>query len=148
MTQKRYVTWHAIHSDAVRLSQMLPKKEWEGMLVITRGGLVPAGLVAGQLNIKRVDTISLESYTDQHTQGELRVLKPAQSKNIGNGLGWLLIDDLVDTGASVRLVKALFPKIHVGVLYAKEAGLKEADTFVEKVSEWIVFPWELSEPHV
>jgi xanthine phosphoribosyltransferase len=64
----------------------------------------------------------------------------------GDGTGWLVIDDLVDTGATMRIVREILPKAHVGVLYAKPVGRPLADSFVAEFPQesWIDFPWEMT----
>ena len=47
---------------------------------ITRGGLVPATIVARELGVRMIDTVCVVSY-DHQTQGELRLLKGAVGAN-------------------------------------------------------------------
>jgi xanthine phosphoribosyltransferase len=56
----------------------------------------------------------------------------------------LLLDDLVDTGTTARVVRALLPKAHFATVYAKPAGKPMVDTFITEVSQdtWILFPWD------
>ena len=74
-------------------------------------------------------------------QGSVQVLKSVP----GDGEGFLLIDDLVDTGGTARVVRALVPKAHFAALYAKPAGRAFVDTFVKefKQNKWIYFPWDI-----
>ncbi|MBT7892582.1 MAG: xanthine phosphoribosyltransferase, partial [Deltaproteobacteria bacterium] len=86
------------------------------------------------------DTICITTY-DEQSQGEPEVLK----KFDGDGEGYLLIDDLVDTGATARIVKEMVPKAHFATVYAKPAGRPLVDTFITEVSQdtWIRFPWDM-----
>src|SRR5512140_842882 len=103
------ISWPELHRDARYLSRVLHDLgEWKGIIAITRGGLVPAALVARELEIRLIDTVCVVSYgqeaaggAEQH-QGELHWLKGVE----GDGDGWLLIDDLVDTGTTARAVRA------------------------------------------
>ncbi|MBL9036566.1 MAG: xanthine phosphoribosyltransferase, partial [Rhodospirillaceae bacterium] len=63
----------------------------------------------------------------------------------GDGTGWLIIDDLVDTGKTAKYVRDLLPKAHFATIYAKPAGKPVVDTFVTEVSQdtWIYFPWDI-----
>ena len=56
----------------------------------------------------------------------------------------LIVDDLVDTGATARLVRDLLPEAHVAAVYAKPQGRPLVDTFITEVSQdtWIFFPWD------
>ena len=88
-----------------------------GIVAITRGGLVPAHIIARELDIRVIDTVCISSYDDQ-TQREADVLKSVA----GDGAGWLIVDDLVDTGATGRIVREMLPKAHFATVYAKPAG--------------------------
>ena len=112
---------------------------WTGIVAITRGGLVPASIIARELEIRLVDTVCISSY-DYQQQGEIKVLKsPVIDRS-----GLLLIDDLVDTGKTARVVKNLLPEAHFATVYAKPAGRPLVDTFITEVSQdtWILFPWD------
>jgi len=62
----------------------------------------------------------------------------------GTGEGWLIVDDLVDTGRTGRLVREMLPKAHFATVYAKPAGRSVVDTYITEVSQdtWILFPWD------
>jgi hypoxanthine phosphoribosyltransferase len=144
LTAKRNlpVSWDDIHRDARALSRRLAALgPFRGIVAVTRGGLVPAALVARELDIRLIDTVCVASYDDR-AQGPAKVvvLKALD----GDGAGLLLIDDLVDTGETARVVRDLLPKAHFATLYAKPAGRPLVDTFLTEVSQdtWIVFPWE------
>ena len=146
------VSWVELHRDSRYLSEVLHAKgPWKGIIAVTRGGLVPAALVARELDIRLVDTICVTSYdagTDGNTsgapaqrQGEVQVLKGVA----GDGDGYLLIDDLVDTGRTAQAVRRLLPKAYFATLYAKPTGRPIVDTFVKefKQNKWIHFPWDI-----
>jgi xanthine phosphoribosyltransferase len=137
------ISWDQIQRDAALLAERLVRLgPFEGIVAVARGGMVPAALISRSLGIRRVETISAVTY-DGETMGEPELLN--FPKNAGNGEGWLIIDDLVDTGTTMRIVRALLPKAHVGVLYAKPVGRPLADTFVREFPQdsWIDFPWEM-----
>ena len=139
--QKTYpISWEQLHRDSKALAwRLLEMQAWKGIVAITRGGLVPASIIARELEIRLVDTICISSY-DYQQQGETQVLKSPETESEG----WLLIDDLVDTGKTARIVKNLLPKTHFATVYAKPAGRPVVDTFITEVSQdtWILFPWD------
>jgi xanthine phosphoribosyltransferase len=96
--------------------------------------------VARELDIRLVDTVCVSSYDWQDQRGEVEVLKGMQD----DGQGWLLIDDLVDTGATAKTVRDMLPKAHFASIYAKPQGRPLVDTFITEVSQdtWILFPWD------
>jgi xanthine phosphoribosyltransferase len=139
---RRYfpVSWEELHRDARALSWRLAERgPFEGIVAVTRGGLVPAHIVARELDIRLIDTICVSSY-DTEVQRPPEVLKGVQ----GDGAGWLIVDDLVDTGQTGRVVREMLPEAHFATVYAKPAGRPVVDTFVTEVSQdtWILFPWD------
>jgi len=146
-TDEIVVSWPELHRDARYLSQQLHGiGSWKGIIAITRGGLVPAALVARELEIRLIDTICVSSYSAAsggaaQQQAGVQVIKGVP----GDGTDYLLIDDLVDTGKTAQLVRQLLPKAHFATLYAKPAGRPFVDTCVKefKQSKWIFFPWDI-----
>jgi xanthine phosphoribosyltransferase len=81
------------------------------------------------------------TYQDE-TRGDPIVTKPAAAA--GDGTGFLIVDDLVDSGTTARVVRGLLPKAHFTCVYAKPEGRPNVDSFVTEVSQdtWILFPWD------
>ena len=140
------VSWEEMHRNgkalAWRLLDATPDGGWKGIIGITRGGLVPACIVARELDVKLVETLCISSY-DHKDQRGADVLKVPE--NAGDGTGWLVVDDLVDTGNTFKIAREIMPKAHYACVYAKPAGVATADTFITEVSQdtWIHFPWDL-----
>jgi xanthine phosphoribosyltransferase len=114
---------------------------------VTRGGLVPAAIVARELGIRLIETVCVASYS-HITQGELKVLKDVARSIVaiggGRGKGVLIVDDLVDTGKTAKVVRDILPEAHFATVYAKPMGRPMVDTFITEVSQdtWIYFPWD------
>ncbi|MDE2374858.1 MAG: xanthine phosphoribosyltransferase [Hyphomicrobiales bacterium] len=143
------VSWDQFHRDSRALAWRLNGAgPFEAIVCITRGGLVPAAIVARELGIKLIETICVSSYTGT-SQGELSVLKTVAQSIIarggGEGARVLLVDDLVDTGKTATVVRAIVPRAHLATVYAKPMGRPLVDTFVTEVSQdtWIYFPWDM-----
>ena len=137
------VSWEELHRTSKALAwRLLELGPFEGLIAVTRGGLVPAAIVARELEIRLIDTACISSYAGNE-RGKLDVLKP--SPLAGDGSGWLIVDDLVDTGETAKALKLMLPKAHLATVYAKPAGRPLVDTFVTEVSQdtWIFFPWDL-----
>ncbi len=145
------VSWEELHRTAKALAwRLLEEPKFDGVIAITRGGLVPAAIVARELEIRVVDTLSAISYhdnsaekLDEKQRETVQIVKaPSYTKT---GKNWLIVDDLVDTGETAKAVRALLPKAHFATVYAKPAGRPLVDTFVTEVSQatWIYFPWDL-----
>ena len=143
------VSWDQFHRDARALAWRLNGSgPFRAIVCVTRGGLVPAAIVARELNVRLIETVCVASYHDYQSQGSLQVLKGVASNIVeignGSGQGVLIVDDLVDTGNTAKVVRELLPKAHFATVYAKPMGRPLVDTFVTEVSQdtWIYFPWD------
>ena len=150
-----HVSWDQIHRDSRALAWRLDKHgpgaggSWKAVVAITRGGMAPAMIVARELDIRTVDTISVKSYHHQ-AQGEAEVLKAPDAAMMGDGTGILIVDDLVDSGKTLEMVRRLDPQAHFATVYAKPKGRAQVDTFITEVSQdtWIFFPWDMAMQYV
>ena len=145
------VSWEEMHRNGRALAWRLldiaknSGTEWKGIVAITRGGLVPACIVARELEVLVVETFCISSY-DVKDQGTAQILKMPGDAGDTGGEGWLVVDDLVDTGGTFKIVREHLPNAHYACLYAKPKGVPTVDTFITEVSQdtWIHFPWDLS----
>ncbi len=150
-SQKAFpVSWDQFHRDARALAWRLSGEgPFEAIVCITRGGLVPAAIVARELGTRLIETVCVASYLDYKNQSELTVLKdvsPAvRALGDGQGKGVLVVDDLTDTGKTAKIVRDMLPHAHFATVYAKPAGRPMVHTFVTEVSQdtWIYFPWDM-----
>ncbi len=135
------VSWEELHRNAKALAwRLIDKGPWKGIIAVTRGGLVPAAIISRELEVRLIDTVCVSTY-DHKNQREAMVLKAVE----GDGEGWLIVDDLVDTGKTAVIVRKMLPKAHFATVYAKPAGRPLVDTFITEVSQdtWIFFPWDV-----
>jgi len=146
------VTWDQLHRDARALAwRLMDKGPFIGIVAITRGGLIPAAIIARELDVRLVESVSIVVYAaegsgtladEQRKSATPKVIKPPAAA--GDGTGFLIVDDLVDTGATARVVRGLLPQAHFAAVYAKPAGRDVVESFVTEVSQdtWILFPWD------
>ena len=148
LAEKAYpVSWEQFHRDCRALTWRLAEVgPFKALVCITRGGLVPAAIVARELEIKMIETICIASYHSYTEQGSLTILKGiSEEMKADGGANVLIIDDLVDTGKTAKVVRELLPKAHFATVYAKPMGRPLVDTFVTEVSQdtWIYLPWDM-----
>ena len=143
------VSWDQFHRDTRALTWRLASAgPFEAIVCVTRGGLVPAAIVARELDIRVIETVCVVSYQWQVQQAELNILKgisdTVRAIGGGRGKGVLIVDDLVDTGKTARVVRELLPDAHFATVYAKPMGRPLVDTFITEVSQdtWIFVPWD------
>ena len=141
------VTWSDFHRDARLLAARLADVgTFSAIVAVSRGGLIPAAIVARELGVRIVDTVSVASYVAETAQGAVRLLKPVAPEILALPREKLLfIDDLADTGATARALRAMAPGAHLGALYAKPRGAPLLDTFIREAPHdcWVYFPWDL-----
>lgn len=148
-TTERYhktvsITWEHLQSDCRALAWKLlsVRKDWSRIVAIARGGLVPAAIIARELNIRVVDTVCISSYTLRNQSDSVDILKRPDLAEMDET--WMIVDDLVDTGRTAGEVRKMFPDIHFATVYAKPEGRPLVDTFITEFSQdtWILFPWD------
>ncbi|SLN13326.1 Xanthine phosphoribosyltransferase [Pseudoruegeria aquimaris] len=149
-----HISWDQIHRDSRALAWRLDGQgpddgAWKAIVAITRGGMAPAMIVARELDVRVIDTISVKSY-DKQTRMDAKVLKAPDAELMGDGTGVLIVDDLVDSGKTLELVREMYPNAHFATVYAKPKGRPMVDTYITEVSQdtWIFFPWDMALQYV
>lgn len=142
MSNKLVITWDSMQTYTRQLAQrLLPASQWQGIIAVSRGGLVPAAILARELGLRYVDTVCISTYDHDH-QREMRLLKKAE----GDGAGFLIVDDLVDTGGTAEAIRGLYPKGKFVTICAKPAGKHLVDEYIVDVAQdcWIEQPWDMA----
>ncbi len=135
------VTWQILHQDVRKLATLLAPYNFKGIVAVARGGLVPAGILAKECNIRLVETACIGSCDERVHAPEARVIK-AFSRD--EGKDWLVVDDMTATGRTAALLRTMLPKAHIAVLYAKAQGMPQVHSYVAEVPQdsWLLFPWD------
>ena len=135
-----FPTYEEMHEKAVKLGHLIKSKNinFDKMVVVSRGGFVPAAVVAYTLGIQDVDIVSIQSCIHREA-GKAIVHRAPKTEEIV-----LVIDDIVDKGGTAKALKEYMPNMHLAVIYAKPRGLPLASTYVEEITQdtWPVFPWD------
>ena len=146
----KFVTWPEVHRDTKLLvRQLFAIGSWKVIIAVTRGGLVPATILAREMEIRMVDTLCIAAYDEQRSKS-IEVIKTPHMACAEKGEGWLLVDDLVDTGRTMKTARELLPKSHVATVYAKPMGKPYVETFVHEVPQdvWVFFPWDTEAQYI
>ncbi|MCM2344268.1 MAG: xanthine phosphoribosyltransferase [Alphaproteobacteria bacterium] len=145
---EKFVTWDEIQGRCLELARQILQtgKTYKKILVITRGGMFPAGILARELDIRHIETVCIDTY-DSQTRGEPVLLKePAAdyTKNV------LVVDDLVDTGATLTMLRGMLTDSLVVTIFAKPEGEALVDLYHEKIEQniWVRFPWDTYRQYV
>ena len=137
-----HLGWEELHRDTRTLARQLladNRYPWRGIISIARGGLIPGAILARELDLRVVDTLCIASY-DHDQQQPPAILKQVD----GDGAGYLLVDDLVDTGNTARIARQLLPAATFVTVYAKPAGQALTEYHVRSFPQdtWLHFPWD------
>ncbi|MDD1783445.1 xanthine phosphoribosyltransferase [Enterovibrio sp. ZSDZ35] len=141
MSNKFVITWDNMQMYTRQLAEkLLPADQWTGIIAVSRGGLVPAAILARELGLRHVDTVCISSYDHDH-QRDMQVLKKAD----GDGEGFIVVDDLVDTGGTAEVIREMYPKAKFVTVCAKPAGKHLVDDYVVDIAQdcWIEQPWDM-----
>src|SRR5262249_23642955 len=142
------VSWDQFHRDSRALAWRLSGAgPFEAVGCINPGGLLPAAIVGRELRIPVIRTVCVAGL-DPPRQAGWKILKDVAASVIARGgsggAGVLIVDDLVDTGQTAKVVRGILPRAHLAAVYAKPMGRPMVDTFITEVSQdtWIYFPWD------
>lgn len=148
-SKDKYVSWDEIQFLCRGLAERIHAAHPDiiSMLAITRGGLFPAGILARELNIRQIETVGIESYADNKEQGQIRLLKPFSSDYAENVL---VVDDLADTGNTLKYLSKTLKNPIVTTLFVKPEGKGLVHFYAEEVPQttWVRFPWDTGRSYV
>ena len=149
MPNFRYISWSEYGNLAEALAEKVRAtgRRYDLVVGIARGGIPVAMVVSDHLDVK-IDFVNVKSYNDIGKRTPPRILSTLTEGVAGKNV--LLVDDLVDQGDTMAFMKKYLmdqkPKsLDTAVMFKKPWSKAEPDYFLETVSEWIVFPFELGE---
>lgn len=143
MVEKIFVHWEEFHQDVKHLANKIKKEniKYNKIIAVSRGGLVPAGILAYELDISNCHSINVSTYSN-YTQNKVEKLEIVEDLGIVDE-NTLVVDDLSDTGQTFRLLRNRFPQARFVAVYSKPAGLEAVDVYAREFPDnWIVFPWD------
>lgn len=144
MTTKIYIKWDDFHQHTKKLCQKIKASgEYNQIIAISRGGLIPAGIIAYELNIRNSQAINISSYDNGYNRrADEQIELAIDAKMVDERT--LIVDDLSDSGRTFKILREIYPQAKYVTVYAKEKGAPMVDIFSEPMpDEWIVFPWDI-----
>lgn len=139
-----YLSWEEVKEMCLTLKRKCDqhRSSWKGLLIVTRGGLVPGAFLSQFMNIKTIRVIGVASYAHAK-QGKLKKFYHPQDITDG-GKGWLVVDEICDTGETLKYIRTLYPHAFYASMVVKPKGKRQVDVYASESDQdtFIVFPWE------
>lgn len=146
MKTKLSLSWEEIEHWSDRLAEKIsadcPDLSQATLIAISRGGLVPAQLIAYKLNIRDIRLMKLVSYNENDIRAEIQDIS---TDRLFDGSCVYIIDDLADSGATIKYVRKKFPSARICTLLKKTCCTEHPDICIREDIDkdcWIVFPWD------
>jgi uncharacterized protein len=150
LTNERYL--HLTWMDVQRLSEKLADQIAESgfrpdiIVAVSRGGFDPARILSDELNIRSLASLQVIYYAGIRERNDKPQVKYPLNADI-SGLNVLVVDDVADSGNSLKVVKeyidSLGPRVvKMATLHHKPWSTFEPDFYAESVDKWIIYPWE------
>jgi hypoxanthine phosphoribosyltransferase len=144
-------TWNQLYTMLLYQTKKIQADGYKPDIIvgIARGGIVPARILSDLLETKDLTTIQIEYYKGINQTKDEPSLKQCLDLQL-TGKTVLLVDDISDSGSSLRLGKKHLKQngakeIKIATLYAKPTSITKPDYFEKRTSNWIVFPWDIKE---
>ena len=144
-------TWNQVYDMLLNLAEKIRKNGFKPDIIVgvSRGGWPPARVLSDLLDNPNLANVRAEFYLGvAETKGEPTLTQPVSVVVAGKKV--LIVDEVADTGKSLKLVKEHIIKegateVKVATVYYKPWSIIMPDYYEKETSRWIVFPWEIKE---
>jgi len=144
-------TWERIYELLLNLASKIRNSDFKPDVIvgISRGGWPPARIMSDLLENPELANVKAEFYLGvAKTKGEPVITQPVSVSVRGKKV--LVVDDVADTGKSLRLVRTHLrqqgaAEVKIATIYYKPWSIVKPDWYERETSRWVVFPWERKE---
>lgn len=146
---KVHLGWNDVQECVSRIIAQLDT-DYDCMLVVTRGGLVPACLISEQIDLRNILVAAVMFYTgvDQRLESPIFLQFPADPLLAGKKV--LVVDDVWDSGRTIMAVKTRIEEAQgrptTAVLHFKPTRSQfpnvRPDVYGKESGDWLVYPWD------
>jgi hypoxanthine phosphoribosyltransferase len=146
---RRDISWTDVGRMVATLLAELPR-DFDNILVVTRGGMVPACLISERTGIRNILCAAVVFYEGSEQKYATPMFVQFPEDHQVKGRRVLVIDDVWDSGSTVVAVRdrlrAAGATVEVCVLHWKPAHSRfpadKPDHYAEQTDGWIVYPWD------
>jgi len=144
-------SWEQIYKMLIEIADRIRRNGFEPDVIVgvSRGGWAPARVMSDLLENPELANVKAEFYLGvAETKGEPVITQPVSTSVEGKKV--LVMDDVADTGKSLRLVKTHLldedaTDVKIATIYYKPWSVLTPDYYMKKTKSWIIFPWERKE---
>jgi hypoxanthine phosphoribosyltransferase len=143
------VTWEDLDRMVAGLAERLLSEHFDVMLAITRGGLVPAGMLAYRLKIRNILVAAVEFYDDHGQPGPHPTFLQFPADPLLRGQRILVVDEVWDSGTTIHAVTERIRQaggdpttavLHWKPKHSVVPG--EPDVHAVTTDAWVVYPFK------
>lgn len=156
-SNKKEYNWKYVNRACIEITKTYHKPPPSKIIGLSRGGWVPAVILANLMNVREVYSMGIASYDSglghdvEDQQGSIRTYQrlPTNHPGLSAGEPVLIVDDISDNGHTLKHVVGNIRNMFNCPVYTACVFIKHGTSFVpdyyyKSVSrdEWVVFPWE------
>lgn len=147
---KEYVAWQQIETMVEQLARAAQTQSFDVLLSVTRGGLVPAGMIAYHLGIRNILVAAVQFYKGVGQRGDTPSFLQFPADPFISRKTVLIVDDIWDSGKTIAAVKSRViaaggTPVTAVLHYKPKASVFPDQTpeyYAQETDAWIVYPWE------
>ena len=144
-------SWEQIYEELLNLANRIRENNFKADVIVSvsRGGWPPARVMSDLLENPELANVRAEFYLGvAKTKGDPVITQPVSTSVKGKKV--LIVDEVADTGKSLRLVKSHLEEqgateVKTMTIYYKPWSIVVPDWYAKETSRWLVFPWERKE---
>lgn len=149
---KKFINWDELLSLIKNSAKEIASanKDIDTIVALSRGGLIPARIIAQELNIKHVYSFGINFYDRNDKLKKVPdIYQPLPESFWSSNI--LIIDDIIDSGNSIKHVCNYIQRRYCSdnnpliytIFYKSKQGLKP-HFYSQEIKDdiWVIFPWE------
>jgi hypoxanthine phosphoribosyltransferase len=146
-----YLSWTDVHKLISKIIPDLQAYDYDLVLAITRGGIIPGAVISERLLVQQVLVASVDFYEDAEHDLDWPVFMQFPADRFLRGKQVLIVDDIWDRGKQMvsvteRVEQAGGSPISAVLHYKphrSEFPDKAPDFYASETKDWVIYPWEI-----